>query len=374
MHARIRACPVVTGYRKGEMAERFKAPVLKTGEGSNLPWVRIPLSPPDTQDAPKGAFCVSGGETGQAEAARVRRIRRERIRTAEWLALGRSRPRVRCRMHLTIPLGNAVRSTGCSGFAARRPERGVLRIWRRERAGRSRAGLTDSPGANPDSRMAGPWPLAAKGEVQDQIVPPCHYWAVVCSVPTLAEHARSCSMDEAGTTRSKSLRVGISVEASDERNKKALRPLCLTNQPVDIPPMLVPLVLTGKLIPAASTKSSRRRSASGTPTESSPALAVRTLFETTNFAPTACCTKYPAMPMLIRTAPRSAAFFSGVDAFPVRKKANRTTSTNAHGPRVDKYVLVVASWRGIEQVMIASVQRRCAHSVLKNSINDGLKR
>ena len=28
------------------MAERFKAPVLKTGEGSNLPWVRIPLCPP----------------------------------------------------------------------------------------------------------------------------------------------------------------------------------------------------------------------------------------------------------------------------------------------------------------------------------------
>lgn len=28
------------------MAERLKAPVLKTGEGSNLPWVRIPLSPP----------------------------------------------------------------------------------------------------------------------------------------------------------------------------------------------------------------------------------------------------------------------------------------------------------------------------------------
>ena len=30
----------------GEMAERFKAPVLKTGEGSNLPWVRIPPLPP----------------------------------------------------------------------------------------------------------------------------------------------------------------------------------------------------------------------------------------------------------------------------------------------------------------------------------------
>jgi hypothetical protein len=30
----------------GEMAEWFKAAVLKTAEGSNLPWVRIPLSPP----------------------------------------------------------------------------------------------------------------------------------------------------------------------------------------------------------------------------------------------------------------------------------------------------------------------------------------
>lgn len=36
----------VTRSSIGEMAERFKAPVLKTGEGSNLPWVRIPLSPP----------------------------------------------------------------------------------------------------------------------------------------------------------------------------------------------------------------------------------------------------------------------------------------------------------------------------------------
>src|SRR5690606_20549949 len=34
------------GSAVGEMAEWFKAPVLKTGEGSNLPWVRIPLSPP----------------------------------------------------------------------------------------------------------------------------------------------------------------------------------------------------------------------------------------------------------------------------------------------------------------------------------------
>src|SRR6187402_3101726 len=38
------------GARKsnGEMAERFKAPVLKTGVVAIPPWVRIPLSPPTT--------------------------------------------------------------------------------------------------------------------------------------------------------------------------------------------------------------------------------------------------------------------------------------------------------------------------------------
>src|SRR3954467_1253108 len=30
----------------GGMAERFKAPVLKTGVGASPPWVRIPLPPP----------------------------------------------------------------------------------------------------------------------------------------------------------------------------------------------------------------------------------------------------------------------------------------------------------------------------------------
>jgi hypothetical protein len=35
------------GVRLGEMAEWFKAPVLKTGVGATPPWVRIPLSPPD---------------------------------------------------------------------------------------------------------------------------------------------------------------------------------------------------------------------------------------------------------------------------------------------------------------------------------------
>ncbi len=30
----------------GEMSERFKEPVLKTGDSQKEPWVRIPLSPP----------------------------------------------------------------------------------------------------------------------------------------------------------------------------------------------------------------------------------------------------------------------------------------------------------------------------------------
>ena len=31
------------------MAERLKAPVLKTGKGATLSWVRIPVSPPLTK-------------------------------------------------------------------------------------------------------------------------------------------------------------------------------------------------------------------------------------------------------------------------------------------------------------------------------------
>ncbi len=34
------------------MAERFKAPVLKTGVGATSPWVRIPLPPPDASSNP----------------------------------------------------------------------------------------------------------------------------------------------------------------------------------------------------------------------------------------------------------------------------------------------------------------------------------
>ena len=45
----------------------------------------IPLGLSEIHEAPKGALCVSGGESGMAEAARVRRIRLERIRTA-WVS------------------------------------------------------------------------------------------------------------------------------------------------------------------------------------------------------------------------------------------------------------------------------------------------
>ncbi len=38
--------PRQTTRQHGEMAERFKAPVLKTGVAAMPPWVRIPLSPP----------------------------------------------------------------------------------------------------------------------------------------------------------------------------------------------------------------------------------------------------------------------------------------------------------------------------------------
>ena len=49
-----------------------------TREGSSTP-----LSPPDTQNAPKGAFCVSGGERGVDEPSRVRQFCLEQNWTAE---------------------------------------------------------------------------------------------------------------------------------------------------------------------------------------------------------------------------------------------------------------------------------------------------
>ena len=41
------------------MAEWFKAPVLKTGEGASLPWVRIPPRPPVTVPPTVPDFAIS---------------------------------------------------------------------------------------------------------------------------------------------------------------------------------------------------------------------------------------------------------------------------------------------------------------------------
>ena len=54
--------------RCGEVAEWFKAPVLKTDEGESPPWVRIPPSPPLQKGPTRGLFC-SGGEGGVHEPA-----------------------------------------------------------------------------------------------------------------------------------------------------------------------------------------------------------------------------------------------------------------------------------------------------------------
>ena len=43
------------------MAEWFKAPVLKTGEGASPPWVRIPLSPPEGHDGPDNDAMQNAG-------------------------------------------------------------------------------------------------------------------------------------------------------------------------------------------------------------------------------------------------------------------------------------------------------------------------
>ena len=61
-----RAKHAMAESQNGEMAERFKAPVLKTGEGSNLPWVRIPLSPP-LDRLPINREMFHSGAAGEAQ-------------------------------------------------------------------------------------------------------------------------------------------------------------------------------------------------------------------------------------------------------------------------------------------------------------------
>ncbi len=114
-----RSCPGTLHI--GEMAERFKAPVLKTGEGSNLPWVRIPLSPPDTQDAPKGAFCVSGGESWVQETGGFDGFAWSESGQPNGWPWSAQRGRVRCMDAPHNPTRSARRSGGAKG--------GVLRIW-----------------------------------------------------------------------------------------------------------------------------------------------------------------------------------------------------------------------------------------------------
>ena len=41
---------IIKPFFNGEMAERLKAPVLKTGKGATLSWDRNPVSPPVNQN------------------------------------------------------------------------------------------------------------------------------------------------------------------------------------------------------------------------------------------------------------------------------------------------------------------------------------
>src|ERR1700759_511422 len=47
--------------RLGWVAEWFKAPVLKTGRGATLSWVRIPPHPPPRRPPPCGTVRVTAG-------------------------------------------------------------------------------------------------------------------------------------------------------------------------------------------------------------------------------------------------------------------------------------------------------------------------
>ena len=75
-----RACTTAKQLKRlaGGMAERFKAPVLKTGVGASPPWVRIPLPPPLSCSEPEmrlplGAFFFLF-QRRLAEAAEPRRL------------------------------------------------------------------------------------------------------------------------------------------------------------------------------------------------------------------------------------------------------------------------------------------------------------
>ena len=81
-HRMCRVNPACCYLSFGEVAEWSKAPDLKSGVRLAVPWVRIPPSPPGTQNAPFGAFCVPGEADGVDEPTRVRQICLEQIWTA----------------------------------------------------------------------------------------------------------------------------------------------------------------------------------------------------------------------------------------------------------------------------------------------------
>ncbi len=103
----------------------------------------------------RGVLRIWWREEG-ADAARVRRIRRERIRTAEWLAL--ERVARKGWVH-----GCTQQSLATDRYQHGAPRKGRFAYLAERKGCRGRAGSTDSPGANPDSRMAGPVARSAEG-------------------------------------------------------------------------------------------------------------------------------------------------------------------------------------------------------------------
>ena len=55
----------------GGMAERFKAPVLKTGVGASSPWVRIPLPPPFQNRTGHASFRRFPASDGDKDAQKL---------------------------------------------------------------------------------------------------------------------------------------------------------------------------------------------------------------------------------------------------------------------------------------------------------------
>ncbi len=64
-----RRCIIIQIQARGEMAEWFKAAVLKTAVGASLPGVRIPLSPPVLAHAPLVFWLTRSGRSASTALA-----------------------------------------------------------------------------------------------------------------------------------------------------------------------------------------------------------------------------------------------------------------------------------------------------------------